>query len=74
MEDFHKGDSRNSSFIEDGKIRVEHLAKDVSKIKFDQLCKSEEFKTFYCILLDYMEHIKTKGGNWHNFGSVSSKW
>ena len=46
MEDFHKDDCWNSYFIEDGKTRVEDLAKNVSKIKFDQLCESEEFKTF----------------------------
>ena len=62
MEDFHKDDCWNSYFIEDGKTRVEDLAKDVSKIKSDQLCESEEFKTFYHIFLDYMEHIKIKVG------------
>ena len=56
MEDFHEDYYWNSSFIEDGKTRVEDLAKDVSKIKFGQLCESEEFKTFYHIFLDYLEH------------------
>ena len=62
MEDFHKDDCWNSYFIEDGKTRVEDLAKDVSKIKSDRLCESEEFKTFYHIFLDYVEHTKIKGG------------
>ena len=67
MEDFYKDDSGNSSFIDDGKTTVEDLAKDLSKIKFDQLCESEEFKTFYHMFLDYMEHIKTKGGQLAQF-------
>ena len=67
MEGFHKDDCWNSSFIEDDKTRVVDLAKDASEIKFDQLCESEEFKTFYQIFLDYIEHIKTKGGQLAQF-------
>ena len=67
MENFHKDDCWNSFFIEDSKTRLENLAKDVSKIKFDRLCESEEFKTFYHIFLDYVEHIKTKGGQLAQF-------
>ena len=61
MEDYYQYDPWNTAFIQEGKSKIEELAKKPSCDVYQTYCNSDDLKSFYHLFLDYKNLIRSNG-------------